>query len=89
MLGASWSPNAARTTSQAAVRSARSAVATYTVVLATSAREAPAAASAVTRFSITRTAWPGTSSGGPIRPSASSGQAPAVNTSEPAVTTEA
>ena len=43
MLGASWSPNASRTTCQAATRSARSAEATYTVDFATSPSEQPAA----------------------------------------------
>src|SRR6478609_4658980 len=89
VLGASWSPNAARTTRQASTRSPRSADATYTVDLATSASVQPAAASAVTRLSMTTCAWAATSPGATTAPTSSSGQAPAVNTRLPCSTTAA
>jgi uncharacterized protein YbjT (DUF2867 family) len=46
LLGASWSPNASRTTCQAVTKSLRELEATNTVVLATSVNPAPAAPSA-------------------------------------------
>jgi hypothetical protein len=54
VLGASWSPNAPRTTRQAVTRSVWELEATYPVVLATSLSPAPAAPSATARLAITR-----------------------------------
>ena len=89
VLGASWSPKAARTTSHAATRSERSADATYTVERATSVSRAPAASSATTRLAITWRACDATSPGATTVPCSSSGHAPAVQTVRPAGVTAA
>jgi ornithine carbamoyltransferase len=76
-------------TAHAATRSSRSVVATYTVVLRTSPSPAPAPSRATARLAITWRAWPGTSPTATVVPSASSGQAPAVNTIRPGSVTAA